>query len=248
MVNAVAAEERMKTLLKTETETQARVESAELSREAAQASLVRARTALSKAEEQLSYTQIVAEFDGVVTATGAEVGQVVAAGDTVVTVARPDQRDAVIDVPDGTQPLAPDMSIVISLQINPDITATGTVREVAPSSDEATRTRRIKIAIENAPEAFRLGSTITASLQVPDEKKQIVVPSGAVFEADGKPSVWVIDETALTISARAVGVAPGEGGRTIITSGLEPGTRIATAGVNSLSAGETIRLTGEAAQ
>ena len=73
---------------------------AEQSDAAARAAVVRARANLTKAREQLSYTKISADYAGVVTAIGAEVGQVVAPGQTVVTVARPDIREAVIDVAD----------------------------------------------------------------------------------------------------------------------------------------------------
>ena len=74
-------------------------EAAEQAREATAANVSRARANLAIAEEQLGYTRILADFEGVVTAVGAEVGQVVSPGETVVTVARPDLREAVIDVP-----------------------------------------------------------------------------------------------------------------------------------------------------
>ncbi len=95
LASTIATEERQKTLLQSNAAAKAAVESAEQSREAADAGLVRARTALVKAEEQLSYTSIQAEFDGVVVATGAEVGQTVSPGEAIVTIARPDERDAV---------------------------------------------------------------------------------------------------------------------------------------------------------
>ena len=69
-------------------------DSAEASKEAAQANV-------RIAQEKLGYTELRAEFDGVVAATKAEVGQVVQPGQEVVHVVRPEEREAVVDVPDN---------------------------------------------------------------------------------------------------------------------------------------------------
>ena len=68
-------------------------------RETAEANLTRARAALRKARDLLSFTQLTADFDGIVTGRYAEPGQVVNAGQKIVTVARPEIREAVIAVP-----------------------------------------------------------------------------------------------------------------------------------------------------
>lgn len=239
--NAGSVEQRARSLFRAGTETQAAVESAEQASAAAQASVVQARAALSKAEEQLSYAQIKAAFDGVVTATGAEVGQVVAAGASVVTVARPDARDAVIDVPDGSANLPLGTPFSVSLQISPATTVTGKVREVAPAADAATRTRRVKIALENPPPSFRLGTTITASRQQAVEE-QLVVPATAVFQRDGRSYVWVVEESSGTVKSRevAAGVPAPEG--VVITGGIDVGMRVVTAGAHSLEEGQKVKI------
>lgn len=239
LANAVSVEERTRALFKTGTQTQAAVESAEQAMAAAQSALVQARTTLSKAEEQLSYAQVTAEFDGVVTATGAEVGQVVSAGETVVTVARPDERDAVVDVPDSSALLPVGTQFSVSLQINPAITVTGKVREIAPAADEATRTRRVKIALDNPPAAFRLGTTITATLDA-TVTEEIHLPESAILRRDGKPFIWVVDEAKATVSTREISTGAPSGTTVIVTSGLEPGMRVVTAGVHSLKEGQKV--------
>jgi RND family efflux transporter MFP subunit len=239
--SALATEERQKTLLQSNAAAMAAVESAEQSREAADAGLTRARTALVKAEEQLSYTSILAEFDGVVVATGAEVGQTLSPGEAIVTVARPDERDAVVDIPETAETIAAGSRFIVSLQINPSITVTGAVREIAPSADAATRTRRVKIALENPPDTVRLGTTITAELEGPD-LTAIMIPETAVLWKDGKPHVWLVDA-----EKGEVHLAPIEAGAVIgrslaVSSGLKEGDRIATAGVNSLEEGQKVRI------
>ena len=243
--SAVAVEERQKTLLQSNAAAKAAVESAEQSREAADAGLIRARTALVKAEEQLSYTRILAEFDGVVVATGAEVGQTVSPGETIVTVAQPDARDAVVDIPETAEAITAGSRFIVSLQINPVITVRGVVREIAPSADAATRTRRVKIALENPPDTVRLGTTITAELEGPD-LTAIMVPETAVVTKDGKPHVWLVDAAKGEVRLAAVETGAAVGRFLPVTGGLKDGERIVTAGVNSLEEGQKITIEDEA--
>jgi RND family efflux transporter MFP subunit len=96
--NAVGTEERKLILIKTDATTKQTLDDAEQARAGAQASAARARANLTKAIEQLGYAQVKADFAGVVTAVGAEVGQVASPGQSIVTVARPDVREAVVDI------------------------------------------------------------------------------------------------------------------------------------------------------
>ncbi len=131
---------------------------------------------------QLGYTQLHAEFDGVVTATSGEIGQVVSAGQTVVTIARPEVRDVVVDVPQfAAQRLDIGSTFDIALQLDPKIRTTGVVREIAPEAETATRTRRTKISLQDAPPTFRLGSVVTASAIAASES-QIMLPSSALLK------------------------------------------------------------------
>jgi RND family efflux transporter MFP subunit len=243
--SAIATEERQTTLLQSNAAAKAAVESAEQSREAADAGLIRAQTALVKAEEQLSYTRILAEFDGVVVATGAEVGQTVSPGEAIVTVARPDERDAVVDIPETAEAIAIGSRFTVSLQINPAIVVKGTVREVAPSADALTRTRRVKIALENPPATVRLGTTITAELEGPD-LTVIMVPETAVLQKDGKPHVWLIDGAKGEVHLAPIETGAAVGRYLPVPSGLKEGDRVVTAGVNSLEEGQKIKIEDEA--
>lgn len=239
--SAVATEERQKTLLQSNAAAQAAVESAEQSREAADAGLVRARTALVKAEEQLSYTRILAEFDGVVVATGAEVGQTVSPGEAIVTVARPDERDAVVDIPETAETIAVGSRFAVSLQINPAVKVMGTVREVAPSADAVTRTRRVKIALENPPETVRLGTTITAELEGPN-LTAIMIPETTVLRKDGKPHVWLVDAAKGEVHLVPIEMGAAANRYLQVSGGLKDGDRVVTAGVNSLEEGQKVRI------
>ena len=57
-----------------------------------------ARTPRKWPRDQLGYAELRADFDGIVTAVGAEAGQVVNVGQMVVRLARPDDKDAVFAI------------------------------------------------------------------------------------------------------------------------------------------------------
>jgi membrane fusion protein, multidrug efflux system len=248
LTNATATETRQQTLLEQKATTQANFEQAQQAREAAAAAVVGARANLQKAQEQLGYTQLRSDFDGVVVTVDAEVGQVVAAGQSVITVARPDVREAVVDVPediDGN--LRPGTRFDVASQIDPSTQAVGQVREIAPQADPATRSRRVKITLDNPPANLRLGTTVTATLTTPPTPR-IVVPASALLERDGKTMVWVVDPATSTVSTRDVRIARRSDRAVQIADGLTPGTRVVTAGVNSLAPGQSVKVSDGASR
>ena len=240
--NAVASESRQQTLVDEKTGTQADLDAARQARASADAAVLGAQANLAKATEQLGYTVLTTTFGGIVTATGSEVGQTVAAGASVVTIARPDLRDAVVDIPDDLGDLLTvGTAFDVVLQLDTSITAKGKAREIAPDADPTTRTRRVKIALEDPSPNLRLGTTITATAATP-AAANITLPPTAILERDGRHFVWVVDPGSATVASREVSTGPGSGGRVPILAGIEPGTRVATAGVHTLTEGQAVRL------
>ncbi|WP_087001720.1 efflux RND transporter periplasmic adaptor subunit [Rhizobium sullae] len=248
--NATTTEQRQRALAQARSGTEAALEEAEQGRRSAAASVAKAQANLNKAEEQFGYAQLHAEFDGVVTATSAEVGQVVSAGQVVVTIARPDERDAVVDVPQGAaERLKAGEPFEITLQLDPTIRTSGVVREIAPEAETATRTRRTKISLIDPPTAFRLGSVITGAATISDEP-QILLPASAVLKAEGSTSVWIVDVASKKVMLRPVKIECGivDGGTIRVTEGIAPGDRIIVAGVHKLKDGQTIRIDQEVSE
>jgi RND family efflux transporter MFP subunit len=246
--NATATEERQRNLFSQGATAKAQFEAAQHGLESAKAGVTRARANLDKAQEQLGYTKLHTDSDGVVTAVSAEVGQVVQPGQAVATVARPDVREAVVDVPDGIAgTLGIGVSFQVTLEADPTMQASGQVREVAPSADAATRTRRVRITLDNPPEKFRLGTVVKAVAAAP-VGAHIELPVSALFERDGKTMVWVVDDAKRTVSTRQVKIAARDAGAVVVTEGLPPGTRVVTVGVHSLMNGQSVKVPEEASR
>lgn len=240
---------RQKTLLLSNATTKERVEETIQSRVAAEATLLQYQADLTKAKDQLGYATLKAEFDGVVSSLSAEVGQVVSAGQTVATVARLEARDAVVDIPDSYDQLtALGTPFSVILQANPEIKVNGIVRETAPQADAATRTRRTKIGLETPPPSFRLGSTVTATPTSPSEGHLWLPESSIGGSGTSEHFVWVVEPDGKKVQRRVVTIQPSAAGGVDILSGITAGERIVTAGVNSLSNNQPVRILGEIAR
>ncbi|MGX9120844.1 efflux RND transporter periplasmic adaptor subunit [Mesorhizobium sp. BHbsci] len=221
------------------------LELAEQGLKSAEASVAKAHGSLDKAREQLGYAELKAEFDGVVTATSVEVGQIVTVGQSVLKVAHLGQLDVVVDVPEAQlAPLRFGTRFDIALQLNSGIRTSGTLREIGPEADSDTRTHRLKIAVDEAPEVFRLGSVVTATAAGPPREGAIALPASAILVKEGASNVWVVDPASQTVSLRSIQLdgQPANAPKVRVLSGLREGDVVAVAGVNELSDGQKVKL------
>jgi RND family efflux transporter MFP subunit len=240
--NANATEIRRRRLLAGGNVTQAQLDTAVASRDTAQARLAQAEANLQKARDQIGYTELHADFDGVVTVRSAEVGQVLSAGQAVATLARPEEREAVVDIPEDLVGAMPkDGVFTVALQSAPGITVTGRVREIVPFADQMTRTRRIRLTLVEPSEAFRLGTTVTVSLSRP-VKPAVSLPATAVVQADGRDSVWLVSVAGDSVARRPVTIEGRRDDRVSVTEGLAAGDRVVVAGASSLTEGQAVRI------
>ena len=226
------------------TASQATYDAAEQARAGAQAAVSQAEANLAKAREQLSYAVLKADFAGVITATYAEIGQMVSPGQPIVALAEPTKRDAVVDAPEAVaDSIYAGQQFVVSLEVDPKRLLTGAVREIAPEADAMTRTRRVKIELNNPPPGFRLGATIAAQM-VADPDAFVRLPDSALLQEGEKTSVFVVDPKTFSVSLRDIEVAPDRAGRWIVRGGLNAGERVVTAGVHRLKSGQIVRIIG----
>lgn len=203
-----------------------------------------AQAQLKFARDQVGFTELHADAEGVVTAVGAEPGEVVQAGQMIVQLARQGGRDAVFDVPAQVIRAAPpDPEIAVFLTDDPSIRAIGRVREVAPQADPVTRTFEVKVGLAEPPPEMRLGATVTGRMDV-DQGEVIELPASALTRQDGEPAVWVVDPESSTVALRFIDVVRFEPASVVVADGVEPGDVVVTAGVQALHPGQKVRLLG----
>ena len=199
----------------------------------------RAAHALTLARNALSYGTLRADASGVVTATAAEPGQVVTAGQTVVRLARLDEKEAAVAIPEALLANARAGRAEVTLWALPGRSLPAHLRELTPNADPATRTYAARFSIADAGADVMLGMTATVSIST-DPAKVASLPLSAILDEGQGPSVWIVDSNG-TLMQRRITVARYGERDAIVTTGLTDGERVVTMGVQMLSAGQRVR-------
>lgn len=237
---------RMRDLVVENAVSRAQYEQAEARRKTAEAQVEAARQQVNLARNRLGYTRLESEVAGVVTARGAEPGEIVGAGRMIVQVAREGSRDAVFSVPAQMMDSVPrSPEVLVALSDDPGVTVEGRVREVAPRADPITGTFAVRVRLENPPPAMRLGSTVTGRIRYSGELS-VLLPSSALVRSEGGPAVWVVDPNTSTVSLRSIAVQSADTSSVRVSSGLSAGDVVVTAGAQALRPGQKVRLLGAA--
>ena len=241
-INAQANARRQQELFNRGVGAQAQLDVAQTNLTTTQAALDQAQAAVNQAKDQLHYAELHTDHGGIVTAWNAEAGQVVSAGQQVVTLARPDVKEAVIDLPAGlAERLPADGVFLVAGQLDPSVNTTATVREIEPQAQSATRTRRARLTLADTPAAFRLGTAISVTLSSAITPR-IELPLSALQHIDGKTRIWLLDTQSRTVQPREVTVLSRDADSALLNGGVQPGERVVIAGVNSLKPGQTVKL------
>ena len=177
-----------------------------------------------------------------ITAVNAEPGQVVAAGQAVVRIAREDEREVAISVPENRiAELKGARQLVVALWANPGKLYPASVREVSPSVDPATRTFAVRVSMLEADPSVQWGMTANVALVAPAASTAALLPLTSVYQKDGKPAVWRFDPTSRQVSLVPIVIGQYREDGVVVTSGVANGDWIVAAGVHKLQPGQVVR-------
>ncbi|MBO0763480.1 MAG: efflux RND transporter periplasmic adaptor subunit [Hyphomicrobiaceae bacterium] len=214
--------------------------------DSAVSALASAEAQLRQAANATGYATLGAEKAGIVTAVTAEPGQVVSAGQTVVTVAEAGETEIAIGVPEqDAGRLTVGHNARVTLWASSRTGTQGRIREIAGQADAASRTYAVRVSVADPPQAMRLGMTATVAIQIDGQGAAIVVPLTALTEADGAPVVFLVDAENNTVRRTPVAVSGTADEGVRVTSGLKPGDVVVTAGAQFLRDGMRVKLPGE---
>ena len=244
---AVTDEKRFATLLGQGVVSQWDYEQRHLTADEARSRLERAERSLDLARRQLDYARLLSSGDGVVTSVSAEPGQVVSAGQTVVSVARKGALEVLVDIPESRLADLKRSLAEVTLWSDDNTRRKAQLREVSPSADAAARTYAARYVLPDADASVRLGMTATLHLIDPGEAPTARVPLSAVFDQGGGPGLWVVDPATGSISLRPVVVDRYTDRHAYVRGKLRDGEVVVTAGVQKLDAGVKVRLEESAA-
>lgn len=235
--------DRYQTLVKREMASQSAFDTANTQYQNALAQLKQAQAQHNVAKNQISYTELTAPSDGVITATRVESGQVVGAGQTVFVLAQDGEREIAIGLPEQSiEKFKVGNAFNVQLWSQPDQTFSGVIREVSPAADPRSRTYAARIALVHNdanihPELGQSAKVFAYSTARP----LLSVPLGALTAKDGKPFVWVLDPQ--TKQAKQVFVTVDVfGSETVpVLSGLNEQDWVVIAGVHLLQKDQQVQ-------
>lgn len=233
---------RQKSLLDKGFTTRSSFEQASKSVDVAQAQLSIAQSQLQIAQDNLSYADLKASADGVVTAVNIEVGQVVQAGQTAVSVATGDAKQGVFDVSEAILAIASKSDVVIALANDPAVTAKARLAEISPDVNVGTGTVRIKADLIDPPARMTLGAALTGTSES-RPVAGILLPYSALSRADAKPVVWVVDPKTKRVAPRVVNLIDYVDENMLVSGDIKDGDLVVVEGQSFLSPNLSVEYT-----
>lgn len=201
----------------------------------------RAERSVELARNAIDYAALKADATGVVTATMVEAGQVVAAGQPAIRVARLEEKEAVVAIPESQIDRVKSSVAWLVLWSRPSKGYRATLRELSPTADAATRTYNARFSLSEADADMQLGMTGTLTLADSRGQRVAKLPLSALYNQGAGPSLWVVDDKG-ALRLTPVEVSSYESSSVLIRSGVEEGARVVTLGVQKLDAGQRVRI------
>jgi RND family efflux transporter MFP subunit len=242
LAQAGGAENRAKELRQKGWSTDAQHDQAKAAADEARARLNRAERAVELTKNSLSYATLVADAAGVVTATLIEPGQVVAAGQTAIRVARLAEKEVVVAIPETMLARAKSGEAQVTIWSEPDKLYVAKLRELAPSADPATRTYLAKFSVPGAGSDVQLGMTATLILSDVASDRVARLPLSALFNQGDGPALYVVDSKTGVIALKPVTVKAYERNDVLIGGGVEEGVNVVALGVQKLDPAQRVKV------
>ena len=238
---ARAERDRYKTLLARNLVSRSQYDNAENTYRAGEARVKQIKAEFNVANNQAGYAVLRASEDGVVARRMVEVGQVVAAGQTVFTLAADGEREVLINLPEQAfERFKVGQEVAVELWSQPDQRFPGRIREMSPSADPQSRTFAARVAFTEGKVPAELGQSarvfIAHNGDVP-----LAVPLSALTAEKGQPYVWVVDPQNSTLKRTYVRIGA-YGEKTVpVLEGLQATDWVVAAGGQVLREGQQVR-------
>ncbi len=198
--------------------------------------------ALKLAENALSYTKLVSDADGVVTTSLIEPGQVVAAGQVVMRVARTAEREALAAIPETLVDRIRAGTATLALWSSPDKSTRAILRELSPAADASTRTYAARFSLPDVGAEMAWGMTATLTVADSSAASAARLPLSALFNQGKGSALWIVDKPTGALTLKPVDVARIDGNSVYVRSGVIEGDDVVTLGVQKLDAGQKVRV------
>jgi len=245
---------RTRILFRRRTTTKVALDDAETELRTAQAGLVRAERALVTAEDDLTKTQIFAPYDGIINSVDVESFQTVAVGTKITSVYEATTYEVSFSVNFTTvSRLVVGTPASVRLADDPSVRLAAVVSEIGERADTVS-SFPVVVQLKETHPLIRAGMAVEVSLEfkVPGARGYLIPITAAITDrpipedtVPGKPTplaVFVFDPETSTVKRREVTMAGIRENRFLVIDGLQPGERVAIAGVSFLREDMRVKL------
>jgi RND family efflux transporter MFP subunit len=219
---------------------------------AANAEMAVAQADVARLESLESFKQVVAPFDGVVTARETNIGALINAGSTSNTpelfrVADTHKVRIYVKVP---QRLSGNIhrGLIAELRLPqyPGKVFAAKATTTSRSINTASRTLLVELQADNPDGLLQPGTYVEAQLNVPSDPNTMLIPASAIlFRQHGLEVAVVGDDDKVTL--KKISLGRNLGVQVEVTDGLMPTDRIVDSPPDSLGFGDVVRIAGHPA-
>ena len=209
------------------------------------AQLAQAEAQLKRADRDLTDTNVVAPYPGVVSQTHIEVGAYLSIGNPVATIINDQNLEVEADVPAARVADLSDGDLV-TVQIGDGISAAATLRAVVPTENTRTRTRPVRFTPDFDDMEIPLANnqSVTVLIPVGGSRNAITVSKDAITQRNGQSMVFVSNNG--RAQPRQVTTGEATGSRLVVRSGLKVGDLVVVRGNEGLRPGQRLLDVGGA--
>jgi len=236
-----AERDRYKKLLERQLVSRSQYDNAENLYRSGEARLKQVKAEFDVASNQAGYAVLRASQDGIIAKRMVEVGQVVAAGQSVFTLAANGEREVLISLPEQAfERFKVGQQVAVELWSQPDQRFSGQIREMSPAADPQSRTFAARVSFVEGKVPAELGQSARVFIAHNGEVP-LAVPLSALSAEQGRPFVWVVDPADSSLKRRLVRIGA-FGDKTVpVLEGLDASDWVVAAGVQVLREGQRVR-------
>lgn len=202
------------------------------------------KASLELKKRLLKDARIYAPFKGTMSSRQVSPGQVIAKNTTLTWLIDLDPVKVELNVPERfVSQLKVGQKIEITVAAYPGRTFLGEVFFVAPFVESATRTALVKARIDNPNSELKPGMFANLNLTLKLKEDAIVIPESSVIASGDRNIVYVLDqEDAAQIRPVKIGIR--QAGLVEILSGVKPGERVVSEGIQKIRPGGKVKAAG----
>jgi len=204
------------------------------------------RAGYDSARLELSYTEIRAPIDGVISARNIKVGNTIGPNDPTFTVTDLDPLLAFVHVPEKEfRRIAPGQNAEVVIDALGGARFIGTISRISPTVDPQTGTFRARVEVPDATRTLKPGMFARVNIVYERRQDALQLPRTAIIEADGQQSVFVVASGKAEQRTIETGLA--NGGWIEVLGGLKGSEQVVTVGQAGLKTGTLVKIVGDGA-